>query len=104
MNPVRATALHLEQMGATPFPHITLNRRVREFPTLERYWNDPAFRTELEAERAVEQGKINLQITGSIERFWERQRVRREVNEAFEIMADEAIGGLPDTPNVEKVL
>jgi len=76
---------------AAPFPQMTLNRPASEFPTLERYFNDAGFRARLDAERAAGQAEINLMIRGNQERFWERQRARREVNEAIEIMVEEVL-------------
>ena len=32
------------------------------FPTLERYWSEPAFRAELEAEQAERRAQINAQM------------------------------------------
>lgn len=42
-------------------------------PTLRRYWNDPAFRAEADAERHQKQAEIHAQIDASMRRAWERQ-------------------------------
>ena len=61
------------------------------FPTVMRYADDPEFRARLDAERETEQARINLEIRGNQERFWARQRLRREVNEALEILTMESL-------------
>lgn len=33
-----------------------------DFSTIERWWSDPAYRAQLEAERVVEQAKINAKL------------------------------------------
>ena len=54
--------------------HVNAAHTDREqFPFLNQYWNDPAFRAEAEAERAREQAKLNAQIDASMRRAWERQ-------------------------------
>ena len=42
-------------------------------PTLRRYWSDPAFLAELEAERQQKQAELNAQIDASMRRAWERR-------------------------------
>lgn len=44
-----------------------------QFPYLTRYWNDPAFRAEADAERVRKQAELNAQIDASARRAWERQ-------------------------------
>jgi len=42
-------------------------------PTLRRYWSDPAFRAEIEAERQQRQAELNAQIDASMRLAWERR-------------------------------
>ena len=52
--------------------HVNAAHTDREqFPFLNQYWNDPAFRAEAEAERAREQAKINASIDAAQRRAWE---------------------------------
>lgn len=61
------------------------------FPTVMRYASDPEFRARLDAERATEQRRLNLEIRGNAERGRERNRICREVNEALVILTMEAL-------------
>ncbi|WP_022684521.1 hypothetical protein [Sphingobium bisphenolivorans] len=42
-----------------------------DFSFLNRYWHDPAFRAEAEAERVREQAKLNASIDAAQRRAWE---------------------------------
>ena len=44
-----------------------------DFSFLQRYWSDPAFRAEMDAERVQKQAELNAQIDASMRRAWERQ-------------------------------
>lgn len=46
---------------------LTAVERDEQYATINAYWRDPA---PFEAERAVEQAKLNAQIDAAIERAW----------------------------------
>lgn len=45
----------------------------RPFETIERYWNDPEYAAQLDAERQVEQARLNAQIDDGIRRAREKR-------------------------------
>ena len=57
---------------------------TERFPTLEAYWRDPA---PFEAERAVEQAKVNASQTVDWDAHWRRH----ETNDALEAMTLELL-------------
>lgn len=48
-----------------------------DFTFLYRYWNDPAFREEAEAERARKQAELNAQIDAAQRRAWQKMGMTR---------------------------
>jgi hypothetical protein len=45
----------------------------RPFATIERYWNDPDYAADLDAEQAVEQAKLNARLDESARLVRERR-------------------------------
>lgn len=50
----------------------------RPFATIERYWNDPAYAAQLDAERAVEQRKLNAMLDKSARRAREKRTTHNQ--------------------------
>lgn len=46
---------------------------ARPFGTIERYWNDPEFAAQLDAERAAEQARVNALIDEGMRRAREKR-------------------------------